>query len=352
MKVVYSTAHAGHNPAEEIADSRAHSPHEHPGRAAIIHDTLAIDSSMEIVAPKDFGIEPIVAVHERGLHDFLVTAWQDYQREVRPSREVVPDFFYRPSMRNAMAPLGEPTAVNAKLGWWCFETTTPITEGSYRAARGAVDVAMTATDLVLGGEQFAYGACRPPGHHATRSLYGGYCFFNNAAIAAHHVATTQGVKVTVLDVDYHHGNGTQEIFYERSDVQYVSLHADPQRAYPYVTGFADETGAGAGAGLTSNFPLPARTTDDVFLEVLRRACDDIARHAPEVLIVSLGVDTFDGDPICDLALTREGFFRHGAAVGELGLPTVVLQEGGYALAELGNNVQAWLHGLASARQKP
>jgi acetoin utilization deacetylase AcuC-like enzyme len=179
-------------------------------------------------------------------------------------------------------------------------------------------------------------------------LYGGYCFFNNAAIAAHHVATTRGVKVTVLDVDYHHGNGTQEIFYERGDVQYVSLHADPRRAYPYVTGFADETGAGAGAGLTSNFPLHAGATDDDFLVSLERSCNDIVQHAPEVLIVSLGVDTFDGDPICDLALTRNGFFRQGKAVGALGLPTVVLQEGGYALAELGNNVQAWLHGLAAS----
>jgi acetoin utilization deacetylase AcuC-like enzyme len=349
VKVVYSAAHSGHNPAEEIADSRAHSPHEHPGRAEIIRETLAADPSMTIVAPAEYGVDPIVAVHERGLHDFLVTAWHDYQVEVRPSREVVPDFFYRPSMRNAMATIDEPKAVNARLGWWCFETTTPITEGSYAAARGAVDVAMTATDAVLSGERFAYGACRPPGHHATRSLYGGYCFFNNAAIAAHHVATTRGVKVTVLDVDYHHGNGTQEIFYERSDVQYVSLHADPVRAYPYVTGHADETGAGIGRGLTSNFPLAAGATDDDFLRVLERACADIQRHSPEVLIVSLGVDTFDGDPICDLALTREGFRLHGAAVGALGLPTVVLQEGGYALAELGNNVQAWLHGLESAQ---
>jgi acetoin utilization deacetylase AcuC-like enzyme len=348
MKVVYSAAHSGHNPAAEIADSQSQSPHEHPGRADIIQKTLAADPTMEMIAPREWGVEPIVAVHERGLHDFLVTAWRDYQVEVRATREVVPDFFYRPAMRNAMTEMDEPTAVNARLGWWCFETTTPITEGSYVAARGAVDTAMTAADVVLDGERFAYGACRPPGHHATRSLYGGYCFFNNAAIAAHHVATTRGVKVTVLDVDYHHGNGTQEIFYERGDVQYVSLHADPRRAYPYVTGFADETGAGAGRGLNRNYPLPTRATDDDFLAALERACSDIARHAPEVLIVSLGVDTFDGDPICDLALTRDGFRRHGAAVGALDLPTVVLQEGGYALAELGNNVQAWLHGLASA----
>lgn len=348
MKVVFSSAHAGHNPKEEIADSQTHSPHEHPGRAEIIRETLAADPTMRIIEPDEWGIDPIVAVHERGLHDFLVTAWRDYQVEVRPSREVVPDFFYRPSMRNAMANIVEPEPVNARLGWWCFETTTPITEGSYAAARGAVNTALTASQAVLDGERFAYGACRPPGHHATRSLYGGYCFFNNAAIAAHHVATTRGVKVTVLDVDYHHGNGTQEIFYERGDVQYVSLHADPARAYPYVTGFADETGSGAGRGTTSNFPLPARTTDDEFLAVLERACVDIQRHAPEMLIVSLGVDTFDGDPICDLALTREGFRRHGAAVAALGLPTVVVQEGGYALAELGNNVRAWLTGLATA----
>jgi len=347
MDVIYSPAHLGHNPQEEIADSRTHSPHEHTGRAEAIRETLGADAAFVVRDAVEHGTEPIEAVHDPGLVSFLARAWERYQVEVRPSREVVPDFFYRSTMRGAMGEPVAPTAISAELGWWCFETTTPITQGTYAAARGAVDAALTATDLVLGGARHAYALCRPPGHHAARALYGGYCFFNNAAIAAQHAAS-RGHRVTVLDVDYHHGNGTQEIFYERADVQFVSLHADPTRAYPFLTGHADETGAGVGAGATRNFPLAARTGDDEFVAVLREACAEVAAFAPDVVVVSLGVDTFDGDPICDLALTRDGFARCGSVVGSLRRPTVVVQEGGYALNELGANVRAWLGGLASA----
>lgn len=347
MLVAYSPAHAGHNPAVEVSDSRAHSPHERPARAENIRATLESRPGFHVRPAAAWGIEPIVAVHERGLHDFLAEAWQRYQDEMGPTAEVVPDFFFRPSMREAMGESPEPSAINARLGWWCFETTTPITSGSYAAARGSVDTALTALDAVLGGDRHAYALCRPPGHHATRSLYGGYCFFNNAAIAAEHAVRTRGAKVSVLDVDYHHGNGTQEVFYSRGDVQFVSLHADPVRAYPYVTGHADETGSGAGIGATLNLPLPPRADDDVFLEALARAVDAVDGFGPDLLVVSLGVDTFDGDPICDLAMTADGFRRSGAAVGELGFPTLVVQEGGYALAELGDNVAAWLEGLAA-----
>ncbi len=176
---------------------------------------------------------------------------------------------------------------------------------------------------------------------------GGYCFFNNAAIAAHHVAATTGTKVTVLDVDYHHGNGTQEIFYMRDDVQYVSLHGDPTRAYPYTVGYADETGAGRGAGSNVNVPLAARTDDDAYIAALQRACDSIASFGSSMVIVSLGLDTFITDPICDLSVTTDGFERCGAMVAQLGLPTVVLQEGGYDISALGDNVRRWLIGLGA-----
>ena len=178
-------------------------------------------------------------------------------------------------------------------------------------------------------------------------MYGGYCFFNNAAVVAEHLAANTGSKVTVLDVDYHHGNGTQQIFYERGDVQFVSLHGDPQRAYPYLTGFSDEVGTGVGRGMTSNFPLPERTADDEYLETLRTACGAIERFAPDFVVVSLGLDTFVDDPIGDLALTSEGFEGAGAMVAGLGLPTVVLQEGGYAVDELGENARRWLQGVSA-----
>jgi acetoin utilization deacetylase AcuC-like enzyme len=345
VKVVYSAKHLLHNPEVEMEKSTAHSPFEHSGRGEAIREVLAADESMTMVSPIEWGTAPIDAVHNPGLARFLSTAWSDYQRDVGPRREVVPDFFYRTSLREGMRHGMEPEAINGKLGWWCFETTTPLTEGSFEAARGAVDTALSATELVLNGERAAYGLCRPPGHHATSDLYGGYCFFNNAAIAANHVATTTASKVTILDVDYHHGNGTQQIFYSRDDVQYVSLHGDPRRAYPYVTGFADETGTGRGLGSTLNIPLAARTDDDHYLSALATVCESIVAFKPSLLIVSLGLDTFITDPISDLSLTTDGFFRSGALVRSLGIPTVVLQEGGYDINALGFNVQAWLHGL-------
>ena len=346
MKVVYTPAHLKHDPHLELEGSNAHSPFEHIGRAENIREVLSADPAYQFLAPTEWGTAPITAVHDPGLMRFLEVGWNDYQR-VRPgSREVVPDVFFREGLRNKMAPRDEPESIYGRLGWWCFEITTPLTEGTYEAARGAVDTALTTTQLVLDGERAAYGLCRPPGHHATTSMYGGYCFFNNAAIAAHHIATTTGTKVTVLDVDYHHGNGTQEIFYDRDDVQYVSLHGDPTRAYPYTVGYADETGTGRGLGSNLNVPLAARTDDDHFVSALASACERIAAFGPSTVIVSLGLDTFITDPICDLAVTGDGFERSGAIVRELGLPTVVLQEGGYDVNALGENVRRWLAGLA------
>jgi acetoin utilization deacetylase AcuC-like enzyme len=347
MKVVYTPAHLGHNPLTEIEKSTAHSPYEHIGRAEKIREVLEADTSFLFVPPTEWGTAPIDAVHDAGLNRFLTTGWADYQRDISEAREVVPDVFYRPAFRREGTDGREPQSVTGKLGWWCFETTTPLCEGTYSAARGAVDTALTATKVVLDGDRFAYGLCRPPGHHATTSMYGGYCFFNNAAIAAHHVVTTTATKVVVLDVDYHHGNGTQEIFYDRDDVMYVSLHGDPARAYPYFTGYADENGSGRGLGSNLNVPLAKKTADDEYVAALSSAAERIAAFGADMLIVSLGLDTFITDPICDLAITTDGFRRQGEVVSQLGLPTVVLQEGGYDVAALGDNVHAWLVGLGS-----
>ena len=347
MKAVYTSAHLLHDPQVELEESIAHSPWEHVGRGETIKDALTGDPRFEIVAPREWGTAPITAVHEPGLHAFLEGAWAEYQRAVGPTREVVPDVFQMGGLRNKMSAPVEPAAIQGRLGWWSFEITTPLTEGTYVAARGAVDTALTAMQFVLSGDRVAYGLCRPPGHHATTSLYGGYCFFNNAAVVAHHVASTTGVKVAVLDVDYHHGNGTQEIFYDRDDVAYVSLHGDPNRAYPYGIGHADETGTGRGRGANLNVPLPARTDDDAYLAALAPALEKISRFGAQFLVVSLGLDTFVTDPICDLSLTTEGFARCGATVAGLGLPAVVLQEGGYDLEHLGANAVSWLAGYGA-----
>ncbi len=345
MRVVYTLRHRMHHPERELESSAFQEPYERPERAEIIQAALAGDETFEFVAPDEWDTASIEAVHDPALVAFLATAWEEYQ-ELHPfTHDVVPDVFALGGLREGMGPATEPTNVAMRLGWWCYETTTPLTHGTYDAARSSVDVALTAAELVLAGDPVAYGLCRPPGHHAARSVYGGYCFFNNAAIVAQHAAARTGGKVTVLDVDYHHGNGTQQIFYDRADVQFVSLHGDPQRAYPYLTGFRDETGAGDGTGTTSNFPLAADTGDDDYADALAAACSEIASFEPEFLVVSLGLDTYFDDPICDLDLTADGFEACGKLVRELGVPTVVLQEGGYATDDLGENARRWLLGV-------
>jgi len=349
MRVFSTDRHRAHAPLAEIESSGLQPPFEHPGRADAIHQVLAADDRFSIVEPVEWGSEHLDAVHDPGLVRFLERAWRDYQVEHPGTHDVVPDVFAMPGLLDGVGRPPERMPIDMELGRWCFETTTPLTEGTYDAARSAVDVALTATSRVLADSAPAYGLCRPPGHHAPSGLYGGYCFFNNAAVAAAYAASNTGDRVTVLDVDYHHGNGTQQIFYGRNDVQYVSLHGDPERAYPYVSGFADEVGAGAGRGANLNVPLPAGADDDAFERALAAACSAIDMFGSSLLIVSLGVDTFRGDPISDLAVTTEGFRRQAGLIGQLGLPAVVLQEGGYDVEAIGANVRSFLLGLDESR---
>jgi acetoin utilization deacetylase AcuC-like enzyme len=213
-------------------------------------------------------------------------------------------------------------------------------------------VALTTVDLVLGGERAAYGLCRPPGHHAARSMAGGYCFFNNAAIAAEAIVRASGERVAILDVDYHHGNGTQQIFWRRGDVLYVSLHADPDRQYPFFLGRADETGEGEGSGANLNMPLPAGTDDDAYLAALDRGLAAIARTPGDVIVVSLGFDTYGHDPIGDFALTTAVYHECGRRAAALGRRLVIVQEGGYHRPSLGANARAWLRGAEGRPYEP
>jgi acetoin utilization deacetylase AcuC-like enzyme len=345
MRWVWSPQHRHHDPEVEFEESSLQPAFEHAGRAEAVYARLIADEAYDCVAARSFGVDVIQAVHDRGLVAFLERGWQQYQTFVRPAVHVVPDVFAPDDLWRGMGPGSEPVAVAAQAGWWAFETTTPLTVGTYDAARSAVDVALTATELVLAGDPVSYGLCRPPGHHATSRRYGGYCFFNNAAIAAHHVATTTGTRVTVLDVDVHHGNGTQEIFYERDDVQYVSLHGDPAVTYPFHVGFADETGAGRGRGANLNLPLPEGTGDEVYAHALRRALEAVDAFGPSLVVVSLGVDTAATDPIGRFALTPDAMGASGAAVASLGRPCVVLAEGGYDLDAIGDLTHRWLTGF-------
>ena len=229
---------------------------------------------------------------------------------------------------------------------FCFDPSTPLTPGTPQAAIAAAGLALEAAARVHGGQKLVYALCRPPGHHSGIDFFGGFCFLNNAALAAD--ALSKHGNVAILDLDYHHGNGTQQIFYERSDVLYVSTHADPAVAYPQISGFTNEVGAGAGEGYNFNFPLPLDTDDATFLNALPRAVDSVSRFSPDFLVVSLGLDGAMGDPVGTWNLTRESFEKSGENVAELNLPTVVIQEGGYNLRRLGDDVLAFLAASGAA----
>jgi acetoin utilization deacetylase AcuC-like enzyme len=345
VRVVYSPFHQGHDVVTETYMGQVIPANEVVERAERIHAALAADGGFEIAGPTEHGESPITAVHDPGLLRFLEEAWPQMRTEGIDHGALMPESFNVRALTDGIAERGEPRhAISGRAGYWAFDTSTPIVEGTYLAARAAVDVALTATDLVLGGAGLAYGLCRPPGHHAARAMYGGYCFFNNAAIAAEAIVAATGEPVAILDLDYHHGNGTQQIFWRRGDVRYVSLHADPDRAYPFYLGRADETGEGPGAGTNLNLPLPVATTNDQYLAALDRGLEAIAATQGSVVVVSLGFDTYVDDPIADFAITTEGYHEMGRRVATLGRRLVILQEGGYHRPSLGQNARTWLRG--------
>jgi acetoin utilization deacetylase AcuC-like enzyme len=346
--LVASDAHLAHAGLIELLAGREVPCFESPERATVIRDALLSAGAYELVAPIEHGPDPIAAVHELELIDLVEHVWTDAMAGGRdPDRPLLPDTYLLRAYAGRMALEQLPAARHHRLGAYCFDTATPIVEGTAAAARAAVDIALTAVDLVLAGAPLAYGLCRPPGHHAGRNLIGGYCFFNNAAIAAQSILDRGAERVAILDVDYHHGNGTQQIFWERGDVLYVSLHGDPASgAYPYYSGFATERGAGAGEGTTLNLPLAPGTDGVAYLAALAEGLDAIRAFEPDApLVVSLGFDTYHADPICDLALRTEDYAAIGEQIAGLGWSVAVLQEGGYAVEALGDNAVAFLGGL-------
>ena len=345
MIVVHSPAQAYHRPTVEVEFGVPVSPWEIPARAETILGALEAEPDFELRLPDSASRSALTAVHDEGLVRYLEAQSDGIGRA--SAALGIPDTFLLPAMREGMEPGRVPEEAASQLGLWCFDSMTPLEAGSYTAARAAVDVAVTATDAVLGGAGRAYALCRPPGHHAARAMYGGSCYFNNVAIAAQR-ALESSRRVAVLDVDYHHGNGTQQIFYRRGEVLYASLHGDPDRAFPFYTGFADESGEGDGRGANLNLPLPAQCEDDVYLAAVERALDRVADHQPDVLLVSLGTDTIEGDPLGDFRVSRAAFAGIGGRVGALGLPTVVVQEGGYNVAHIGEDVRDWLRALDGA----
>jgi acetoin utilization deacetylase AcuC-like enzyme len=344
MPVVAGDAHRGHDPPYEVNYGEVVRPaYERVERAERLRDALAA-AGHPLVEPVPHGPEPVLAVHEPELVAFLERAWPDWRAAGGPE-VLIPDSFAigrlaRGGGRDPGGGIGRP-------GWFCFDTATPLVAGSFAAAVAAVDIALTAADLVAGGAPAAYALCRPPGHHAGPGYYGGFCLLNNAAVAARRLAALG--RVAVVDVDFHHGNGTQDIFWEDPGVLYVSLHGDPAGHYPHFTGAADETGGGPGRGTTRNLPLPDGTDDDAYLDALAEAMATVAAFDPAVLVVSAGFDTFHDDPIGAFRVTTGGFGRIGSALAAAGRPVLVVQEGGYAVEALGANAVALLGGLAGRR---
>ena len=338
MKTVYSEDHKLHHGKVELIDGQLKPPVEKPERAEMILRSVQEVDLGEVIPPEDFGLEPILRVHDSEFVTFLQTAYSEWstdfgEHDALPLNWAVRGF--SPKI---------PKTVEGKLSYYSFDAATPITAGTWRAVTSSVNVALTAQRLVSSGEYAAFALCRPPGHHAAADLYGGYCFLNNAGVAAQAFAD-EGKRVALLDVDYHHGNGTQSIFYDRSDIFYISLHADPAYDYPYFSGYEGERGVGEGEGFNLNLPLPLGADWQSYEKALQTAFAQIQDFAPDVLLVSLGVDIFVDDPISSFTLQGEDFLKLGAHLASPGLPTLFIMEGGYAVEALGKNVTNVLTGF-------
>jgi acetoin utilization deacetylase AcuC-like enzyme len=288
--------------------------------------------------PRHHGLGPVAAVHTPEYLDFLERIYERWQRIDGASAEVIPNI--HPIARNGTRPL----SAAGQAGYHMADTSCPISAETWDSALWSAWSAVEGAQAVMGGEPSAYALCRPPGHHAFADVAGGFCFINNSAVAAQ-ALRKQAARVAILDVDLHHGNGTQGVFYARPDVLTVSIHADPVRFYPFFWGHADERGEGPGLGYNFNLPLERKSGDDVFLDALQTALRRIRAFAPEALVVALGLDAFEGDPFGGLSVSTRGFARIGEAIAGLGLPTVVVQEGGYLCDELGDNLTSFLTGF-------
>lgn len=306
---------------------------EAPVRIPVIMKELAKSEIFEETAARKYGISVIEQVHKPEFVEFLQKACAN----VPPGQSVYPYVF---PIRNRARP---PHELPLRAGYYCIDTFTPLNANAYKAARRSVDCAMTGADCLLDGRLAAYALVRPPGHHAEHEAFGGFCYFNSSAIAAHHLS--KHGKVVLLDIDYHHGNGAQDIFYKRKDVFTISLHGHPRFSYPYFSGFEDEKGAEEGTRFNLNLPLPENIDGERYRSVLSTALEKIRRYNPQFLVLSLGLDTAKGDPTGSFSLLAKDFRENGRMIGKLQLPTLVVQEGGYKTQTLGINARHFFTGL-------
>jgi acetoin utilization deacetylase AcuC-like enzyme len=340
MQTVYSPRHAAHGGNLELMPGEIVPAFELPRRAEIVRARVEEVGLGPILPPEPHGLEAAGRVHAPDYLEFLARAWDLWTAAGRTGT-AMPFVWPVPGLRADVPP----SDIDGLLGFYAMDGGATFVAGTWQAVKASHDVALTAAALVAGGAASAFALCRPPGHHAGRRCAGGYCHINNAAVAAEWLRAAGAGRVSVLDIDYHHGNGTQAIFYERADVQVASVHADPMVEYPYFLGHADERGAGAGEGCNLNLPLPHGADFGVWSAALESACGAVAGFAPDVLVVSLGVDTYRGDPISRFRLESADYPAIGARIRRLGLPTLFVMEGGYAVEAIGINAVGVLTGF-------
>jgi len=337
MKAIFHDDQRRHDPKHFLSSGAQKPNPEQPARIDALLEG-AQEAGLGVDAPTDAGLGPIAAVHTSEYLTFLRNVFPRWQRIEGGSDEVIPNI--HPDRRWA----GYPKSVVGQAGYHMADTACPISGDTWNSAYWSAQSAIAAADTVLGGKHAAYALCRPPGHHAFADMAGGFCFLNNSAIAAQRCLAA-GRRPSILDVDLHHGNGTQGIFYERGDVVTVSIHADPERYYPFFWGYAQERGEGPGRGANLNLPIPRGSGDDVFLNALEPGLERVRNFGADIVIVALGLDAFEGDPFGGLSVTTDGFRRIGAACASLDLPCVIVQEGGYLCDELGANLTSFLTGF-------
>lgn len=341
MRILYSEDHKLRDARTELHGGLLVTPFEGPFRAEWILAAVREAGFADVVAPDAHGLETALKVHDAGYLDFLSKVWGLWKASGAEGEAIPTSLPVRRSTQRV------PNDIDGMLGYYANATETSITDGTYQAALAAMRCAIDGADWLNAGNRFAFALCRPPGHHAGIDLFGGYCFINNAAVAAERLLGHGARKVAILDVDFHHGNGTQDITYARDDIFFASLHGAPADAFPYFWGYADETGAGAGEGFNANYPLPRGTGWPAWSAALVDALTRIKGFGAEAIVLSLGVDTFERDPISFFKLTSDDFSRMGAMISAAGLPVVTCMEGGYGVPEIGLNVANVLVGLES-----
>jgi acetoin utilization deacetylase AcuC-like enzyme len=336
VKVFYSETHRKHEPPFEVFDGGLRTPYlENPDRMDRILKALGNTDWAEVVEPTDFGLDPIYAVHDEDYIHFLASSWTEWldSKPKDPSTLLPATFALRRHPQ-------KPASLLGRAGYYMMDLSACIVDGTYQAALASANCALSGAQAITKGERASFALCRPPGHHAGKDYAAGYCFINNASVAANWLSTKG--KVALLDIDYHCGNGTQDIFYEREDVLTISIHADPNFEYPHFIGFADECGMGRGFGFHHNFPLPAGTDDMAYLVTLERALGLIRDYGAAYVVVSAGMDIYADDPLGTIKVTTDGIAEIGKRIAALELPTVIVMEGGYNNDALGRNVVGFL----------